>query len=97
MDTKMLKKIGTVFKYGARVIQDGQPPVNMTHFSYAESESGVPTILGWAFPNKDKYFEVTGLEDREDGWLLQANGTRYLFKPLSKDVGQALASDMKGA
>lgn len=97
MDTKMLKKIGSVFKYGARVVQDGQDTKSVIHLSYAEDSDGKPTILAWAYPSKDLYYTVKDVEEREDGWLIHANGTRYLFKPLDKKTGQDLASDMKDA
>lgn len=91
-------EVNSAFPHGARVVSDG-PRGTTIDLVGLEAKSGPsngedlgPTLLGWAYPNKDRYFSLEKVEERPDGWLITDQGQRYLFKPLTKKQGDALSS-----
>lgn len=73
------------FPHGALVIDEAMG----NHYNIvrleAKEDGDKLIILGWAFPNKDFYFDATDAEERVDGWVVTRNGGRCLLRPLSAD------------
>jgi len=74
------------FPYGARVSDPVAEVVyDLVHMHVSDGD----TIAGWAYPNKDFYFDTANAKHKDNGYLLSRQGDKRVcfFSPLSKTDG----------
>lgn len=93
-----LLQLKDAFPNGAAAVTDGARGRTIKLIGLeGKVVEGVATILGWAYPNKDIYIPLKSVEERDDGWLCRTPDGRILLKPLSKNEGDQIESDMERA
>lgn len=89
------QKIKVLFPSGVVVVPDRDdlhyPMIDL----FVKIIDGKTVVRGWAYPNKDMYFNLTDVEQRGESWVLKSGGRTYAFRPLSKAKGNDLREQMK--
>lgn len=86
---KTAKDVAEYFPYGARLVQDNIPPINLIDLRVMEEDKAVgPVVVGWAYPNKEFIFELSNVLHQKDGWLLFSGGKRVVLRPLTEQIAQ---------
>ena len=81
---KTAEDVKEYFPYGAVLVQDNVPPIELIDLEVRKSERGVDTLTGWAYPNKDFSFDLDNVLLQKRGWLVFSRGKRAVLRPLTE-------------
>ena len=91
---KTAQDVKEYFPYGAVLVQDNVPPIELINLEVRTSERNATILTGWAYPNKNFSFELDNVLPQKKGWLVFSGGKRVVLRPLSEaryKVAQELA------
>lgn len=74
--------------YGALLVRDNVPPVEIVSLEVKESSRGTPVLIGWAYPNKGYEIELDNVLHQRNGWLAFSGGKRMVLRPLTEERGR---------
>ena len=90
-NVKTLEDVKEFLPYGALLVRDNEPVVELVFLEVKESTRGTPVLLGWAYPNKDFTFELDNVSHQKGGWLVFSRGRRAVLRPLTEERGRIVA------
>lgn len=87
--TKTAEDVQEFLPHGALLVRDNLPVVELTYLEVKDL-NGVPTLVGYAHPNKDFYLELNNVLPQKGGWLVFSKGKRAVLRPLTEERGRVV-------
>ena len=82
--SKNAEDVTKAFPHGVKYVRDNQPAIELVNLSVQDSETGVPTLIGWTPPNKDIYIDLDNVLVRKSDWLVFSRGQRISLRPITE-------------
>lgn len=82
--SKSAEDVTRAFPHGVKYVRDNKPSIELIGLSVQNSETGIPTLIGWAPPNKDIYIDLNNVLVRKNDWLVFSGGQRISLRPLTE-------------
>jgi hypothetical protein len=84
---KTAEDVKSFLPHGALLVQDNIPAIPLIDLEVIEEKNG-PVLVGWAYPSKEFYFELSNVLPQKGGWLVFNRGRRAVLRPLTEHIAQ---------